>query len=141
MDELPRQDLATYQAKLLGAAYLYESVGKDPLLAWQTVEDLADSKERLRRLRQWANAHVVIALNWPEGVKSITCQDRLDRAQKYFQRLLDEENIPGIQHWIWHPYLLRVVYWIRLPEDWRDRGFTLEELEHLRRKFEFFWQK
>jgi hypothetical protein len=137
---MPSEDpSAEHLAKLQAAAHIYPHV-RDTLTAWGIAEDFANMPELHKGIRRWANAHVQIALEWSEGIKSITSQDKFGRAVDYFERLLEEENIPGIQHWIWHPYLLRFVYWMRLPEDWRDRGFTLEELKYLRRKFEIFWK-
>ena len=97
--------------KLLGAAYLYDSVGKDPLLAWEAMEDLANKPEHYRRLREWADRQMEarIALRYPEGIKSITGQDKLSRANEYFQRFLDEENIPGLKYRIANWYYGRYV--------------------------------
>jgi hypothetical protein len=134
------RDLATYQAKLLAAAYVYPHVGNNALLAWETVEDLANKDEHYRRLRQWADAHVPIALKWSDGVKSITDQDRLDRAEQYFERFLHAENIQGLTNYLWHPHLLRHVYFLRRPEHWRDQGFTVGELGYLRERFQIFWE-
>ena len=135
----PPEHLATHEAKILAASYIYPHV-RNILEAWSIAEDFANMPEIHKGIRRWANANVPIALEWPEGVKSITGQDRLDRAQDYFQRLLDEENIIGLQRRMWHPYLLRFVYWWRLLEDWRDRGFAMDELIHLREKFADFWE-
>ena len=107
----PPRHWATYQAKLLAAAYIFPHVGNDPLLAWETVENLANKDEHYRRLRQWVDRQMEaeIVLGYSEGIKSITRQDKLSRAKDYFERLLDEENIPGLPRRILNWYYGRWV--------------------------------
>ena len=125
----------------MAAAYVYPHVGNDPLFAWEAVEDLSNSDEHYRRLRQWADRHVVIALDWAEGVKSITGQDRLDRAEKYFRRFLEEENVVGVMNCLPNWYYGRWVQFLRRVEHWQKQGFTRDELCYLRERFEIFWEK
>ena len=109
-------------AKAQIAAQLYSQVGGDPAAEQLLAEIELNAEFEVRR-------HLRIEMSWADGLKYITGESRLSRAEVEFGAWTKRNQFAGCRI-LTNPPILRGV------ADWYDHGFTRGELEHLKKIFE-----
>jgi hypothetical protein len=122
-------------ARLLCAALLYShKVARDPKEACEITQKLVAHLDYQPELEVWMRRHLRIEKSWNEGIKLITGETRLRRAQTKFSNWFARMGWRSVRNSINHP-LHRFVHLYRGLADWQAKGFTLQELKFLKENF------
>jgi hypothetical protein len=108
----------------------------DPRAAAKKAEEIIAAINHKPEFEAGARANVPIEKSWDEGVKHITGETRLRDARNKFIRWVKLTGLRSVRTGVPHRGLHTLIPVYRGLADWQEQGFTLSELEQLKKKFD-----